>query len=157
MLEKVLKYLPYSNFFSRPVDEIIDKKFQIMSQASLSREDRIQRLSTVNQFDYNPGFGADYTTGRYVDNYRNSIYSGLMENKPSRVKDYRELANAPKIKIALTEICDEFIAKDEKTGRILTLDVKKDDDIVNTLRDEFDEFEGLTFNFEKNGWDYAHA
>ena len=57
MLEKIFQYLPYSNFFAnKQPEEVIDKKFQIMSQSSLSREDKIQRLSTVNQFDYNDTF-----------------------------------------------------------------------------------------------------
>lgn len=154
MLEKIFQYLPYSNFFAnKQPEEVIDKKFQIMSQASLSREDKIQRLSTVNQFDYNDTFNPNNGADRFAHSFRNSLGMTLQDNKPMRIKEYRELSHSYTVKTALLEICNEFIAKDDKTNEILDLDLKDcPDETVNKIKDEFNSFLKTTFDLEKNGF-----
>lgn len=154
VLDKIFQYLPYSNFFaSKQPEEVIDKKFQIMSQASLSREDKIQRLSTVNQFDYNQTFNPNNGADRFAQGFRDSLGMSLQDNKPARIKEYRELAHSYTVKTALLEICNEFIAKDDKTNEILTLDMPDlPDETCNKLKDEFKSFIKTTFDLEKNGF-----
>lgn len=154
MLDKIFQYLPYSNFFaSKQPEEVIDKKFQIMSQASLSREDKIQKLSTVNQFDFNQTFNPNNGADRFAHGFRDALGMSLQDNKPARMKEYRELSQSYTIKTALMEICNEFIAKDEKTNEILTVDMPElPDETVNKIKDEFKSFVKTTFDLEKNGF-----
>lgn len=153
MIEKFRHLLPFSNLFStKEPEELIDKKFQIMSQAALAREDKIQKLSIVNQFDYNDQFNTNGAV-RDANSLKQSLGVGLTDDKPARIKEYRELAASPVIKSALIQICNEFIAKDEKTNEIVRLDVQDcPDETVNKIKEEFKSFLIQTFDLEKHGW-----
>lgn len=158
-LDNLVKYLPYSNMFTdSSFEEVVDQKFKIMSQSNLSREDKIQRLSVVNQNDFNHYIGSGFKALRN-DSYSKLIYSGIMENKIGRINSYRELSMSPKLYRALTEICDEFVSKDTKMGTVIKFQLKGDydDETKEIIKKEFYDFVEI-FDIEGKGysmcWDF---
>lgn len=151
--DSVQQHLPYADYFSRPLEELIDAKFKILSNSHLAREDKIQRLSTVNQYDFNTVINGNGVQSWKNDSYNKLIYSGIMENKISRINSYRDLAQSPKMMAALSEICDEFIYKDPKIGNVVKFNLKGEynDEVKEIIKKEFEEFINI-FNLETDGW-----
>jgi len=164
-LDSIYKYLPQANNYSRPLEEVIDAKFKILSQTNLSRDDKIrklstvnqydkiQKLSTVNQYDFNQHINGNGAQSWRNDSYSRMIYAGIMENKISRINAYRDLAQSPKIKSALEEICDEFIYKDPKLKNIIKFELRGnyEDEVKEIIKREFEEFVSI-YDLEGGGW-----
>lgn len=156
-LNSFIKNLPFASMVVTN-DELLElnKKFLLFDDASLTRDERIQRLSIVNQFD-NP-----YNLGEYANQmgqvgqnfYSNFVYGMNHTDKTKRIEDYRAMANCPEVEMALREICDEFLVEDDN-NQFLHLNIQGDynEEVKLVLEDEFKSFIKI-FDLKNKGWGY---
>jgi hypothetical protein len=151
-IDKVLNSLPYTNFLSGPNQKDINKKFETFADASITKEEKVQRLSVVNRFDNE--MASSTHAGMWINSLSELIFSSDSNDKARRIEGYRQMSGFPEVNDCLREICDEFIVKDEN-GKILQFSLRgtHNEEIKEAIKDEFYKFLEI-FNLELNGWDY---
>ncbi|HRO65712.1 MAG TPA: portal protein, partial [Candidatus Dojkabacteria bacterium] len=139
--DRLLQKMPFMRglFADNDVQKINDR-FAIFDGASISKEKKVQRLSTVNRYDYNlqnPS-GGGYMAVSY---YNQLMYSASSDNKKKRIDDYRSMANYPEVERPLREICKEFFVEDDR-GKLLKfkLEGEHNSEVQLLLEDEFYSF-----------------
>lgn len=156
-LNSFIKNLPYASMVVTN-DELLElnKKFLLFDDASLSKDEKIQRLSIINQFD-NPYNLAEYYSqlGQVGQNfYSNFVYGLNTTDKAKRLEDYRAMGNSPEVEMALREICDEFLVEDDNNQFIkMRIDGKYGEEVESIIQDEFKGFIKI-FDFKNKGWGY---
>lgn len=152
LLDKALKTVPYSNFLNSPNQTEINKKFEIFSDASITKDEKVQRLSVVNRFDEL----LENTTqaGLWVNSLAELIFSSDSNDKARRIEGYRQMSGFPEVSDCIREICDEFLVKDEN-GRIIQFALRGDypEEVKESVKEEFYKFLEI-FELEQKGWDY---
>lgn len=157
-LNSFIRNLPYASMVATN-DELLElnKKFLLFDDASLTKDERIQRLSIINQFD-NPYNLAEYYTqmGQIGQNfYSNFVYGMDHTDKTKRIEDYRAMANCPEVEMALREICDEFLVEDDN-NQFIHLNIQGDynEEVKLVIEDEFKSFIKI-FDLKNKGWGYV--
>lgn len=97
----------------------------------------------------NMTYGGQYdTTGVTFGQY--------FEDKASRIRQYREMANYPEIASAIYMICDEAI-NENNVGDFVSFDIKNTDalkrKVIRDLKDEWNIVINELFNFKETGWE----
>lgn len=151
-IENALKSIPYSNILNASGQNDINTKFELFSDASITKDEKVQRLSIVNRFDEN--LENSRQAGFWVNSLSELIFSSDSNDKSRRIEGYRQMAGFPEVTDCLREICDEFIVKDEN-GRIVQFALRGDhnEEIKEAIKDEFYKFLEI-FSLESKGWDY---
>lgn len=157
-LNAFIKNLPFASM-AVSNDELMElnKKFMVFDDASLTKDERIQRLSVINQFD-NPYNMAEYYSqmGQVGQNfYSNFVYGMNHTDKAKRMEDYRAMGNSPEVEMALREICDEFFVEDDN-NEFAHLNIKGDynEEVKLFVEEEFRNFIKI-FDFKNKGWNYV--
>lgn len=151
-LSNFLKQLPYTNILNGPNQEDLNRKFQLFSDASITKEEKVQRLSIVNKFDHEMAQSSQ--SGMWVNSLSELIFSSDSNDKARRIEGYRQMSGFPEVNDCLREICDEFIVKDEN-GKVIQFSLRGEhnEEIKENVKDEFYKFLEI-FDFEHKGWDY---
>lgn len=152
-IDKTLNSLPYiKQFFSDPSLQGINKKFELFSDASLTKDKQIQRLSIVNKYDHEMELASN--GGMVPLIYSQLLYGANSNDKKRRLDDWRVMSQYPEVESALREICDEFFVRDDQ-GETIKCAIRGDynDDVKNLIEKEFQKFVKI-FKFEEKGWKY---
>jgi|TARA_R110000787_G_scaffold17748_1_gene55066 hypothetical protein len=152
VLDNVLDSIPYSNILNAPNQKELNKKFEIFSDASITKEEKIQRLSVINKFDMQ--MVETSQAGMWVNSLSELIFSSDSNDKSRRIEGYRQMSGYPEVSDCLREVCDEFIVKDEN-GKVVQFALRGDhnEEIKETVKNEFYKFLEI-FTLEAKGWDY---
>lgn len=152
LLDSIFKSMPYSNILNAPDQNEINSKFKVFSDASVTKDEKVQRLSIVNKFDEN--LENSTQAGFWVNSLSELIFSSDSNDKTRRIEGYRQMAGFPEVTDCLREICDEFIVKDEN-GKILQFALRGEhnEEIKEDIKNEFYKFLEI-FALESKGWDY---
>lgn len=155
-IDKLLKALPYTrSLFSDSEIQRLNKKFEIFTDANLTKEKSVQRLSIVNQYDNYMEFSA--LGGKIPDMYYNQLmYSQTSDDKKRRLVDYRTMSQYPEVESALREICDEMFNRDDQ-GEIIKSKLvgNYNDEVISIIEKEFQKFLNI-FRIEDKGWKHAY-
>lgn len=149
--DKLIKSLPHIRaLFGDDEIQKKNKTYEIFNSASLSKENKVQRLSIANQYDYDIEAlsGAHRISNLY---YHQLMYNSTSDDKKRRLDDYRSMANYSEVERALTEICNEFFENDDK-GQFIKLKFTGDynSEIQSLIEEEFYKFVEI-FKFEEKG------
>ena len=152
LVDNILKSMPYSNILNSPNQNELNNKFEVFSDASITKEEKVQRLSIVNRFDENMEHSKQ--SGFWVNSLSELIFSSDSNDKARRIEGYRQMSGFPEVTDCLREICDEFIVKDEN-GKIVQFALRgnHNEEIKENVKDEFYKFLEI-FSLESKGWDY---
>lgn len=151
LVDNVLNKLPYTGALALRSQHSINNKFDVFKDASITRDEKVQRLSVVNKFDAEM---LNSQGGLMIHSLNDLIFSSDANDKAKRIEGYRMMSGFPEVSECLREICDEFIVKDEN-GRIIQFALRGDtaEDIKEQIKDEFYRFLEI-FELEKRAWDY---
>lgn len=152
VLDNVLDSIPYSNILNAPNQKELNKKFEIFSDASITKDEKIQRLSVINKFDMQ--MVETSQAGMWVNSLSELIFSSDSNDKARRIEGYRGMSGYPEVSDCLREVCDEFIVKDEN-GKIVQFALRGDhnEEVKEEIKQEFYKFLEI-FELEAKGWDY---
>lgn len=155
-VDRTIKSLPFvRGLLADDSMQEINTKWNIFDEPAVTKEKKLQRLSTVNQYDNQ----MEYTTngGRIPNMYYHQLMSSITsDNKKRRIVDYRTMSQYPYVESALREICNEIYEKDDR-GDIFQCRLRGDhnEEIKSLIQDEFSKFLNV-FKFEEKGWKFAH-
>lgn len=154
-IDRTLAAMPYiKKLFGNSDVQDINDKYKIFSDASITKDKQIQRLSITNQYDQHLEFTSQ---GGMIPNayYSQMIYGQSSDDKRRRLIEYRVMSQYPEVECALEEICNEVFETDDQ-GQTITCDLKGDynDQIKNLIKKEFQKFLHI-FKFEERSWLYV--
>lgn len=151
-MDSVLSRLPYANTFRGSTQDDTNNKFDLFSNASVTKDEKIQRLSIVNKFDMS--MLGTQGAGMMIHSLNELLFSSDANDKAKRVESYRMMSGFPEVTECLREICDEFLVKDENGKTIqFALRGNNSEEVKEQIKEEFYRFLEI-FDFEKRGWDY---
>lgn len=154
-LDRTLKSLPFvRGMLADTTMQDINTKWELFNEPTITKEKKLQRLSTVNQYDHQ----LEYTTngGRIPNMYYHQLMSAITsENKKRRIVDYRSMSQYPYVENAIREICNEIFERDDQ-GDVFKCKLRGDynDEIKTLIEKEFQSFLNV-FKFKEKGWQYA--
>lgn len=151
-IDKSLSVLPYiKSMFGDGEIQTINKKFELFSDASLTKDKQIQRLSIVNEYDKHMEYS---TNGGKISNmfFHQLMYNSVSDDKKRRLKDYRGMAQYAEVDSALMEICNEIFERDDQ-GEIVKCALRGDNnqEIQSLIEKEFQKFIQI-FEFGEKGY-----
>lgn len=151
LIDNVLNRLPYSNVLNNSNQEELNNKFDLFSKASVTKDEKIQRLSILNKFDMS--MVGTQAAGMMIHSLNELIFSSDANDKAKRIESYRMMSGFPEVTECLREICDEFLVKDEN-GKIIQFALRgnNSEDSKEQIKDEFYRFLEI-FEIENKGWD----
>jgi hypothetical protein len=155
IIDSAMGQLPYiKQFFSDPEMQNVNRKFDLFSDASITKEKQIQRLSVVNKYDHEMEIATN--GGMMPLIYSQLMYGATSNDKKRRLDDFRSMSQYPEVESALREICDEFFVKDEQ-GEMLKCALRGDfnDDVKALIEKEFQKHCKI-FKFDDRGWRYIY-
>jgi hypothetical protein len=154
-IDRTLKSLPFvRGLLADTTLQHINTKWEIFDEPTVTKEKKLQRLSTVNQYDNQ----MEYTTngGRIPNMYYHQLMSSITsDNKKRRIVDYRQMSHYPYVENAIREICNEIFERDDR-GNIFQCELRGDynEEVKTLIKEEFHKFLNV-FKFEQKGWQYA--
>lgn len=154
-VDRTIKSLPFvRGLLADDTMQKMNTKWEIFDEPTVTKEKKLQRLSTVNQYDNQ----MEYTTngGRIPNMYYHQLMSSITsENKKRRIVDYRTMSQFPYVENALREICNEIYERDDR-GDIFQCRLRGNynEEIKSLIEDEFKKFLHV-FKFEEKGWGFA--
>jgi len=154
-VDRTIKSLPFvRGLLADTTMQDMNTKWEIFDEPTVTKEKKLQRLSTVNQYDNQ----MEYTTngGRIPNMYYHQLMSSVTsDNKKRRIVDYRQMSHYPYVENAIREICNEVFERDDR-GDIFKCKLRGDynEEIKTLIEDEFKKFLNV-FKFEEKGWLYA--
>ena len=153
-IDRTLSSLPYvRSLFGDENVQQINKKFEIFSNASITKEKQVERLSITNQYDNWQEFA---TNGGRIPNmyYHQLLYNSFSDDKKRRIIDYRTMAQYSEVESALREICNEVFERDDQ-GETIKCVLRGDynEEVKSLIEKEFQKFLHI-FKFNERGWKY---
>ena len=127
-------------------------KFKYFQNVGMRRPEAIAKNSIALNNQHNT---TAFSAINQDNSFGDAMYAAVSEDKPGRLKDYRNMSSFSEVADALDEICDETINPDEDNDVIKL--VINHSDLDGSKRDEIsEEFERYAehFNFQDNGWRY---
>lgn len=154
LTDNLLSKIPYiRGMFADDAVQKINDRYELFDNSSISKDKKVQRLSTVNKYDYDMENAAG---GSRVSNtyYHQLMYNSTSDDKKRRLDDYRSMANFSEVERALREIANEFFAVDDK-GRMMKIKIRGEhgEEVQTLIEDEFFSFLEI-FKFEDKGRKY---
>ena len=124
-VDRTIKSLPFvRGLLADTTMQDMNTKWEIFDEPTVTKEKKLQRLSTVNQYDNQ----MEYTTngGRIPNMYYHQLMSSVTsDNKKRRIVDYRQMSHYPYVENAIREICNEVFERDDR-GDILKCKLRGD-------------------------------
>lgn len=132
----------------------VNSNFNQFRDLSKTDEDALNQ-SVIEKYFKNandPGMSVGYDAN---NTYTNFVYGAVETSKPTRLGNYRRMAQFPEITLAVEEYCDNIINRDEKDEFVyLKINHHKLDNIqVEELQNEFKNYISL-FDLDYNFQDY---
>jgi hypothetical protein len=153
--DRLLKSLPHvRSLFGDDDVQKMNNRYPVFDSSSFSKDNKVQRLSITNKFDYeleNTSGGASRITNMY---YHQLMYNTSSDDKQRRLNDFRIMSNYSEVERALTEIVNEFFENDDK-GHFLKIQLNNDhnSEVQSLIEDEFYKFIEI-YKFQEKGNKY---
>jgi hypothetical protein len=129
----------FNNLFKSKKEERLDEAIKAFNTEIESKKDIRTKGEGLTDIVVT-GYGIDGISS--FNNFYNKFINIQYENEQRRILDYRNIAQMPEISDVIEDAVIESTQEDQEDGEVIKLEIldeklKKNENIVNNLRDEF--------------------
>lgn len=129
----------FNNLFKSKKEERLDEAIKAFNTKIESKKDIRSKGEGLTDIVVT-GYGIDGISS--FNNFYNKFINIQYENEQRRILDYRNIAQMPEISDVIEDAVIESTQEDQEDGEVIKLEIldeklKKNENIVNNLRDEF--------------------